>query len=123
MITEQMIPMIIVPTTFLFVLLIILVAKAPKAGAWVVGGLVLLAERAFRLPRPSAVVSAVLVAAALFAGAHTLDDPRSFTWPTFLFHTAAGIYLSAVFAMRGFGLAAGTHIVFNLIVKLAIASG
>lgn len=43
MITEQMIPMIIVPTTFLFVLLIILVAKAPKAGAWVVGSLVLLA--------------------------------------------------------------------------------
>jgi len=43
MITEQMIPMIIVPTTFLFVLLIILIAKAPKAGACVIGGLVLLA--------------------------------------------------------------------------------
>jgi hypothetical protein len=40
MITEQMIPMIIVPTTFLFVLLIILIAKAPKAGAWIVGGLI-----------------------------------------------------------------------------------
>lgn len=42
-ITESMIPMIIVPLTFLFVLLIILIAKAPKAGACVVGGLVLLA--------------------------------------------------------------------------------
>jgi len=41
--TESMIPMIIVPTTFLFVLLIILVAKAPKAGAWVIGSLILLA--------------------------------------------------------------------------------
>ncbi len=41
--TESMIPIIIVPLTFLFVLLIILVAKAPKAGACVVGGLVLLA--------------------------------------------------------------------------------
>ncbi len=35
-----LIPMIIVPMTFLFVLLIILVAKLPKVGAWLVGGLV-----------------------------------------------------------------------------------
>jgi hypothetical protein len=42
MITESMLPMILVPVTFLFVLLIILIAKAPKAGAWVVGGLILL---------------------------------------------------------------------------------
>jgi hypothetical protein len=37
------IPIVLVPLTFLFVLLIVLIAKAPKAGAWVVGGLVLLA--------------------------------------------------------------------------------
>ena len=43
MITESLIPMVIVPVTFLFVLLIILITKAPKAGAWVVGSLVLLA--------------------------------------------------------------------------------
>lgn len=36
-------PIVLVPLTFLFVLLIVLVAKAPKAGAWVIGGLVLLA--------------------------------------------------------------------------------
>jgi hypothetical protein len=41
--SESMIPMIVLPLTFLFVLLIILIAKAPKAGACVVGGLVLLA--------------------------------------------------------------------------------
>jgi hypothetical protein len=34
--------MTLVPLTFLFVLLIILIAKTPKAGAWVVGGLLLL---------------------------------------------------------------------------------
>ncbi|MBP7051135.1 MAG: hypothetical protein KBE65_08980 [Phycisphaerae bacterium] len=38
-----MLPIIILPLTFLFVLLIILVCKAPKAGAWIVGGLLLLA--------------------------------------------------------------------------------
>ena len=41
LITEPMIPMIIVPLAFLFVLLIILVNKAPKAGAWVIGGVIL----------------------------------------------------------------------------------
>jgi hypothetical protein len=39
--------MFIVPATFLFVLLIILVTKAPKAGAWVIGGLLLLAPILF----------------------------------------------------------------------------
>ncbi len=39
----NLVPMVMVPLTFVFVLLIILVAKAPKAGAWVVGGLLLLA--------------------------------------------------------------------------------
>jgi hypothetical protein len=42
MITEAMIPMIVLPLTFLFVLLIILTVKVPKAGAWVIGSLVLL---------------------------------------------------------------------------------
>jgi hypothetical protein len=40
--TESMIPMTILPMTFLFVLLIILIAKAPKTGAWIVGGLIFL---------------------------------------------------------------------------------
>jgi hypothetical protein len=47
MVTEAMLPMILVPVTFLFVLLIILIAKAPKVGAWIVGGLVLLAPLFF----------------------------------------------------------------------------
>ncbi len=42
MITEAMLPIIIVPLTFLFVLLIILIVKSPKAGACVIGGLLLL---------------------------------------------------------------------------------
>ncbi|UCD49836.1 MAG: hypothetical protein JSW27_20190 [Phycisphaerales bacterium] len=40
-------PMVIVPLSFLFVLLIILIAKAPKVGAWVLGGVILLAPILF----------------------------------------------------------------------------
>ncbi len=43
MITETMLPIFIMPLAFLFVLLIILITKAPKVGLWVVGGLILLA--------------------------------------------------------------------------------
>jgi len=42
MITEEMIPMILLPVMFIFILLVILLAKAPKVGAWLVGALVLL---------------------------------------------------------------------------------
>jgi hypothetical protein len=34
-------PLVIVPTTFLFVLLVVLTARSPKVGAWLIGGLVL----------------------------------------------------------------------------------
>jgi hypothetical protein len=40
-------PMIVLPLVFLFVLLIILLGKAPRAGIWVVGGLILLAPLFF----------------------------------------------------------------------------
>jgi hypothetical protein len=73
MITAPMIPMIIVPTTFLFVLLIILIAKAPKAGAWIVGGLVFLlpillyrAAMAGALARPEAIPLFVVPVTFLF---------------------------------------------------------
>ncbi|HUS44450.1 MAG TPA: CPBP family glutamic-type intramembrane protease [Phycisphaerae bacterium] len=83
-----------------------------------IGGLVFLMQHVFRLERRGAVVAGVLVAAGLFAGAHTLGDPQLFTWPTFLFRTAAGVYLAVLFATRGFGIASGVHVVFNLVVKL-----
>lgn len=42
----DIVPMVIVPLSFLFVLLIILVVKAPKTGACVIGGLILLSPLA-----------------------------------------------------------------------------
>jgi hypothetical protein len=47
MINDAMVPIVLVPLAFLFVLLIILIVKAPKAGACVVGGLLLLAPMFF----------------------------------------------------------------------------
>jgi hypothetical protein len=73
MITEEMIPMIVVPLSFLFVLLIILISKAPKVGAWLVGALVLtfpvfvwVFARAGAFRHEEAVPAVVLPAAFLF---------------------------------------------------------
>ncbi|MCL5282281.1 MAG: hypothetical protein M1376_20540 [Planctomycetes bacterium] len=42
----DIVPLVIVPLSFLFVLLIILIVKAPKTGAWLLGGLILLSPLA-----------------------------------------------------------------------------
>lgn len=88
-----------------------------------VGGPLFVLRHVLRKEAYGVVIAVVLVAAALFAGAHTLDDPTRFTWASFLFRTAAGAYLGFVFAYRGFGIAAGVHMVFDLAIKLAMAFG
>ncbi len=68
-------------------------------------------------------VAVILIAGGLFAGAHLMDDPSQFAWVTFLFRTAAGAYLGFIFVYRGFGIAAGVHILFDMIVKMGTAMG
>ena len=46
-----------------------------------------------------------------------------FAWDKFVFRAAAGTYLGAVFALRGFGIAAGAHILWNVYVVLYRAAG
>ncbi len=82
-----------------------------------VSAMVALARYVLRLRGDGAVVAGVLMAAAVFAGAHTVHDPSAFTWPSFLFRTTAGIYLSYVFAAHGFGVAVGVHVLFNLVAQ------
>jgi len=86
-----------------------------------VGAALGLARRILRRDSPGVRVAVILIAAGIFAGAHTLDDPNRFAWASFLFRSAAGTYLGYVFARRGFGVVAGVHIVFNLVVKVAPA--
>jgi len=86
-----------------------------------VGATLWLARKILRRDSPGVTVAVILIAAGIFAGAHTLDDPNRFAWDSFLFRSAAGAYLGYVFALRGFGVVAGVHIVFDLVVKFAPA--
>jgi len=65
-------------------------------------------------------LAVVLIAAALFAGAHE-TNPANFAWTRFLFRSTAGVYLGHIFVYRGFGIATGAHILFDLVVKVADA--
>jgi membrane protease YdiL (CAAX protease family) len=84
--------------------------------------LMLLFQDALRLSHKSAAVLSVLISAALFSAHHHVDlltgqpnlvDPFNVT--RFAFRTIAGIYFAVLFAIRGFGITAGTHASYNII--------
>lgn len=84
--------------------------------------LMMLLQDALRLDHKNSIVLAVLISAALFSAHHHVDffsgrpnviDP--FNWTRFAFRTIAGIYFAILFAIRGFGIAAGTHAFYNII--------
>lgn len=69
----------------------------------------------------AAVAIAVIVSSLLF-GLHHYPPIGADPWSTseFAFRTAAGAYLAAVFVLRGFGLAVGCHIVYDVIAFLQL---
>lgn len=66
----------------------------------------------------------VTITSLAFAGYHHVGGEEPFTWMALLFRSAAGAWLGLVFAARGFGLAAGAHAAYDiLLVTLLVASG
>ncbi len=55
----------------------------------------------------------------IFASAHHLGSlGEPFQWYAFLFRTIAGLFFAALFIYRGFGIAAGTHAAYDILVGL-----
>jgi hypothetical protein len=84
--------------------------------------LMLLFQDALKLTHANAIALSVLISAALFSAHHHIDfltgrlnatDPFNLT--KFMFRTVAGVYFAALFAIRGFGITAGTHAFYNII--------
>jgi len=84
--------------------------------------LMLLLQDVLRLDHKNSIVLSVLISASLFSAHHHIDflsgrpnaiDP--FNWTRFVFRTLAGIYFAILFAIRGFGITAGTHAFYNII--------
>jgi len=63
--------------------------------------------------------AAVLLSSVLFAAAHYVGAyGEPFHWFTFLFRFLAGVFFSILFVWRGFGIAAGTHAAYDILVGL-----
>lgn len=83
-----------------------------------------LAVWGFRLsglgPRQS-LVGAVIATSLLFSGAHYIG-PHGQVWDisTFLFRAVAGGFFAVLFVYRGFGIAAGTHAMYDILVGLLL---
>lgn len=74
------------------------------------------------LNHQNAIVLSVLISAALFSAHHHvvfinghLGCNEPFNWAKFGFRTMAGVYFAVLFAIRGFGITAGTHAFYDII--------
>ena len=84
--------------------------------------LMLLFQDILHVSRPKSIILSVLISAALFSAHHhiffvngTFGAGELFSVSKFIFRTLAGIYFAVLFAVRGFGIAAGTHAFYNII--------
>ncbi len=76
----------------------------------------LVAVRMFRMSEKPAQTVAVFVTALLFALCHFAPvGVEVFDWRTLWFKLLAGVYLGQLFVMRGMGIAAGTHVAYNVV--------
>lgn len=91
--------------------------------------LMLLFQDLFGMRRGYAIGLSILISAVLFSAHHhfffingefTLGE--AFTVSRFLFRFMAGIYFAVIFALRGFGIVAGSHAFYDIIAALLNAS-
>ena len=78
----------------------------------------------FKLPRAMAAGLVILASALIFASIHHHPlGAEPFDGAKFTFRTIAGLYLAGLFVFRGFGIAAGCHALYNVIVVTLAAIG
>jgi membrane protease YdiL (CAAX protease family) len=78
--------------------------------------LLMLALHALRLPKWSTILLAVVASSLLFSAAHYVGGRETFTSFSFLFRFLAGVFFSLLFLYRGFGIAAGAHAGYDILV-------
>ena len=77
-----------------------------------------------KIRKATAMAIIVVLSSLVFAAHHYPPLGRdTFDAVTFLFRAGAGAYLATVFVVRGFGLAAGCHAVYDVIVVTWAALG
>lgn len=74
------------------------------------------------LPKDIAAAVAVVTSAAAFALYHFIGA-ASIHWGYFAFFGLSGAYLAGVYLLRGYGIAVGAHVVYNMVVLALSEAG
>ena len=84
--------------------------------------LMLLFQDALKFTHKNSIIFSVLISATLFSAHHHINfldgqfgQTMVFNWTEFCFRAIAGIYFALLFAIRGFGITAGTHAFYDII--------
>jgi membrane protease YdiL (CAAX protease family) len=90
-----------------------------------IGILMLLLQDILGFGRRFSIAAAVLLSAFLFSVHHhiffvngQLGTGEAFGWSKFLFRMLAGVYFAVLYALRGFGIAAGTHAFYDILAAM-----
>jgi hypothetical protein len=70
-----------------------------------------------KVPRRWAAVVSVVGCALAFSLYHYAGH-EAFAWRTFVFRTLAGVYFGVIFLVRGFGITAGSHAAYDVILTV-----
>lgn len=91
--------------------------------------LMVLFQNVLRFNHKNSIILSVLLSAALFSAHHHIDlftgqiyPAGQFSWTQFGFRTIAGVYFAVLFAIRGFGITAGTHAFYDIIATIINAA-
>jgi len=84
--------------------------------------LMILFQNILQLGQKKSIILSIIISATLFSAHHHIvflngqfTQASPFHWPEFAFRTLAGIYFAILFALRGFGITAGTHAFYDVI--------
>lgn len=77
--------------------------------------------RVLLVPRRPAIFLSVVATSVLFSLAHYAGPAADqFTWFSFVFRATAGVFFAVLFVVRGFGVTAGSHAAYDVIVGVLI---
>jgi len=81
------------------------------------GALLVLFVDVMQAPRRISIAVTITLASVLFSLYHFLG-PDTFRWDLFVLRALAGAYLGGVYLTRGYGIAAGAHAWYNVVLAL-----